>query len=202
VTPAVLGAILTGGASTRLGEDKAVVSLEGRRVIDRVRESLSRVVSEIVVVGRTGGENPLPDLPFVADRTSERCALAGVVTALGEAGSRRLVLTACDHPFLRPEVLALLVARAGAADVRLPLVSGRLAPLVAVYEPGRAREALARRLEAGRRPLIRALNELDLDIVPEAEIRAVDPDLRSFLNLNTPADLARARRLVGEVPGD
>jgi molybdopterin-guanine dinucleotide biosynthesis protein A len=154
------------------------------------------VTPEIVIVGRPGQEPPLADAPFVADRHPERCALAGLTRALEAAGDRLAVVVACDHPFLMPGVLRLLLDLEGTAAVRVPLVEGRLAPLVAAYDAPVALPPLLAHLESGRLALRRALNVLRLDIVPENALRDVDPDLRSFLNLNTPEDLERIRGLA------
>ena len=107
------------------------------------------------------------------------------------------MVAACDHPLLSPALVRHLLAREGASDARVPLVAGWLAPLVAVYEAPRALAPLARRLSEGRLGVTRALNELRLDIVPEDVVREVDPDLLSFLNLNTEEDLLRIRAVEG-----
>ena len=187
---APVGAILAGGRSSRLGTDKARVDVGGVASIERVRIALAEAGADVVVVGRPGQEPPLGEIPFVTDRHPERCVLAGIVRALELAGPRRAVVTGCDHPLLSADLVRMLLGRAGRGDVHIPLVQGRLAPLVAVYESPAALGPLARRLSEGRLGAVRALNELELDIVPEDAVRAVDPELASFLNLNTPEDLA------------
>jgi len=193
-TPAI-GAVLVGGRSRRLGRDKARVRIGGVPLVERVAAALAVVVEEVVLVGKEGDEPPASDRTFVTDDHPGRCALAGVVRALREAREGRILIAACDHPFLSPAVLRLLLTRRGPAAARIPEVEGRLAPLVGLYDGPACRPALTRSLTAGRLALARAVRELDLDIVPEALVRERDPELLSFLNVNDPESLRRAREV-------
>ena len=114
--------------------------------------------------------------------------------------ARAVARVAGDHPFLVPAVLALLANRTPRAVAHVPETGGRPAPLVAVYDAAQALPPLARRLASGRFALTRGVLALDPDLVPEAEIRAVDPDLLTFVNVNDSAELERARRLADGEP--
>jgi molybdopterin-guanine dinucleotide biosynthesis protein A len=190
-------AILTGGAGRRLGRPKADVSVGGVALLDRVRAAASGLGGEIVTVGKADERAPRPDLRHVPERFPDRCALSGVVAALTEFREESVLVLACDLPFLSPDLLALLAGSDPEADVSLPLVNGHLEPLVAVYRPG-ALAPLGEALVDGRLALTRALAPLRLDIVSESRIREVDPELRSFVNVNDEAALRAAERQAGE----
>ena len=69
---------------------------------------------------------------------------------------------------------------------------GRLEPLLACWDAGRALAVLRRRLAEGELSLFGAIKELGADVLSEEEARRIDPELRSFVNVNTPEDLANA----------
>jgi molybdopterin-guanine dinucleotide biosynthesis protein A len=194
-TADAIGAILTGGASRRLGRDKCRVEVGGARLVDRVYEALSAEIREVVLVGKEGDEPPLAGVPFVTDAHPERCALAGVVRALEHAADRPVLVTGCDHPFLARGVVRLLLSRLGGSEAVAPEIDGRLEPLLSVVRPAAALPLFRDRLREGRLGLQEALRRLDLDPVPEAELRRVDPELVSLVNVNDDAGLRRARRL-------
>lgn len=111
-TPAQLGAIiLTGGASSRMGEDKALLDWAGVRAIDRVAQLARALGAEPVVTAGQGDYG----LPNVADDQPLGGPVGGVLAgarALAAAGCRRAVVLAVDAPTLQPEDLAPLMAAA------------------------------------------------------------------------------------------
>ncbi len=188
----LVGAILVGGVSHRMGRDKALVEIGGISLAEWVRRSLAEVASPVLVVGKNGERHPLPDLPFVGEDCPARCSLAGLVAALSAAPDDRVIVVGCDHPFLSPDLLRALAKR-GDRAVRVAGRGGGLEPLLGCWDAPRALPVLSRRLQDGALSLYGALRELSAEVLPEIEARALDPDLRSFVNVNTPEDLARAR---------
>lgn len=176
-----------------MGERKHGLEVGGIPLVDRVLAAATAVVDHVVLVGKAGDESPVAGLPWLTDDHPESCALAGVVAALRHAGDRPVLILACDLPFLVPDLLRLLLDGSGPAPVRLPEVSGRLEPLVAIYRPT-ALSPLAGALAEGRLALHREVAALDPDRVAEAELREVDPELASFVNVNDRSDLEGARR--------
>jgi molybdopterin-guanine dinucleotide biosynthesis protein A len=193
----VPAAILAGGLGRRLGGPKATVEIGGVPLLTRVRRAAAEICDEVVVVAKAGDPGLGTDLRRIDEDYPERCPLPGVVAALRTFPGSPVLVLACDHPFLEPDLLALLVRDAGGADVRLPEIGGRLQPLVAVYGPA-SLEPLERDLVCGRLALFRALECLRLDLVREPELRRVDPTLRSFVNVNDRAALAEAERRADE----
>ena len=138
----ILGAVLAGGASSRMGVDKATVEIEGRSMLDRVAASLELVADRLVVAGRSSPVSGLPGLP---DPSPGRAGpLAGLAAALQEAnrlGAEAVMLIAVDQPFVRPETLGRLInGYAGQAVV--PIADGVRQVTCAVYPADWETEAM------------------------------------------------------------
>ena len=121
-----LGAmILTGGASSRMGQDKAALVWNGRRAVDRVADLAMAAGAEVLVT--VGAENL--GLPFVPDKAPRGGPVGGVLcgaTALLQAGCDRMLVLAVDAPTLRPADMRPLLDQTGRGaafrDLHLPLV--------------------------------------------------------------------------------
>lgn len=193
VTPIVLA----GGAGTRLGGvNKALVEVGGRRVIDRLLEALRPLGAEIVIVNNDGSLAGLPGTRVVTDVEPGAGALMGLYSGLRAVRTPLATVTACDMPFVSTAVLRALIALAPAYDAVVPLVDDRPEPLHAVYRTT-CLPAIEAALAAGRKRLIAFFDDVRVRYVPQAALRAWDPDGRSFLNINRPEDLAAARTLAG-----
>ena len=101
----VIGAILNGGLSTRMGRDKADVLVGERTMLEMVAAAMSSVVSQLVLLG--GDRDNWVCWP---DAVHAEGPLAGVATALTRAGTDRVLVVAVDQPFVRPETLRALLA--------------------------------------------------------------------------------------------
>jgi len=177
------------------GQPKALLEVGGRRIIERVRDAVAPVVGEVLLVTNTPDLYAFLGLPMVADVYPDHGSLGGIYSGLEAAPGEAAFTVACDMPFLHPEVVRLVVARAGAADVVIPRVGGQLETLHAVYAKSCLPHIEA--LLAERRFKIAGFfNQVRVAEVPEAEIaRHRDPAL-VFMNVNTPEELARARELA------
>ena len=139
----ILGAVLAGGLSSRMGADKALVEVAGRPMVEWVSAALTDVVDRVVVAGRSEsilGLYPLPD-PVEGPVGP----LAGVAAALVEAtatGAGAVLAVAVDHPFVRRHTLARLVEASGGEAV-VPLAGGFRQVTCAVYPAAWHTEALA-----------------------------------------------------------
>jgi molybdopterin-guanine dinucleotide biosynthesis protein A len=185
--------VLAGGLSTRMGRDKATLPFGGRTLLEHVLARIAPCVTETVVVTRA--EQTLPPLPegvrLAHDEVRERGPLGGLAAGLAVARSEALYATACDVPFLAPALVGLLFERLGDADVAVAEAEGRLHPLAAVYRR-RVLPHVLELLTAERLRPIFLFERVPTVRVAEAELRAVDHELASLANLNTPEDLARA----------
>lgn len=194
------GIVLAGGRSTRMGADKALVDWDGRSLVAHVAGVLrSSLTGPVVVVGAPG--RPLPPLPVgveaVEDAVVDRGPLEGLLAGLLalEGRAEHAIVVPVDAALLRPEVIGVLETVRGRADARaaVPRIEGDVRPLPAVYAVDLAPVVRAL-LEAGERRLRALTTAIDVVVVPERDLRVVDPELASFAPMNTPAELDAARR--------
>jgi molybdenum cofactor guanylyltransferase len=191
VSESIVGVVLAGGASSRMGVSKATLELGGIPLAERALRPLRAAGLEVAVVAKEGDSLPPLDAPVWIEARPERHPLAGILAALERAGGRAVLVCACDMPFVTPAVVAHIAGQAGTA---VPEAGGRLHPLLARYDPAVA--AVLREALATRAPLHDAVREAGAAIVPESEIaRFGDPE-RLLFNVNTPADLTRAEELL------
>jgi molybdopterin-guanine dinucleotide biosynthesis protein A len=196
----VTGVIQAGGRSTRMGgEPKALMTLGGRRIVERVVAAIAREVQDLLVVTNTPDLYAFLGLPMVSDALPEHGSLGGIYTGLLLAPGEAAFTVACDMPFLRADVARLVIARAAEADVVIPRVGDQLETLHACYARA-CLPAMEARLRAGRLKITGFFDDVRVLEVAEAAIRAVADPALVFMNVNTPDELARARAIADTRP--
>lgn len=205
-TPAddgVTAPILAGGRARRLGgTDKSALTIDGQPSVERQLAALRHVTDEIVVVGGDPARFAGPGVRAVPEAIEGCGAAGGIYSALAASARPRTLVVACDMPFLSVPLLRRLVQPFPSPDVDavVPRTHQGLQPLCAVYA-ARCAEPLRERIARG---LLRAADLRDSvrveEIGPE-ELATHDPDGLMFANVNTPHDYARAKDLVGRLPG-
>jgi molybdenum cofactor guanylyltransferase len=190
-----VGAVLAGGRSSRMGVPKARLELAGRPLIAYPLDAVAAAGLEPVVVAKDESELPDLDCRVVRDEEPGIHPAAGILAALAAAGGPVVVL-ACDMPFVPSQLLAVLSQLN--ARLALPVVMGRMQPLLARYEPSVGPQ-LERAVERSRplREAIAALNPLELG--PDELVGFGDPEWMAF-NVNDRRDLAAAESLVAPEP--
>jgi molybdopterin-guanine dinucleotide biosynthesis protein A len=175
---------LAGGASRRIGSDKAFLELGGRPLIARVVERLAGVCAEVLIVA--GDTRPYADLdvPLVEDRFRGIGVLGGLHAGL-EAASWELVLAVgCDMPFLNPDLLRAFAAWAEGFDAAVLRQGEQVEPLHAAYRRT-CLPALEAAIRAGERRVVSFFPHVRVRTVTAVEVASFDPGLRSFRNINT-----------------
>jgi molybdopterin-guanine dinucleotide biosynthesis protein A len=194
------GFILAGGASSRMGTDKARLRLGGRTFLERIAGALGAVTSEISVVGARPETNA-PGFPVVSDIYRDCGALGGLHAALLACRAPWAAVVSCDLPFVTGELFTRLCElRTQDADAVVPRqTDGRPQPLCALYSPSRCLALVARLLSEGeRRPRV-LLQQTHTRWVAPAELADLGDAEMFFLNVNTPEDYERARELMKTV---
>ncbi|NLE74698.1 MAG: molybdopterin-guanine dinucleotide biosynthesis protein B [Actinobacteria bacterium] len=195
-------AILAGGLSTRLGQDKASASFGRATVLEWQRDRLLPLFRHVFVVCKDPARLSRLGTPVVADALRASASGVGVYTAVLASPCDHVLCLACDMPFVPDALLRALIEGCGAYDVFVPRHSGGLEPLCAVYS-----KAVLAPLET---QLARGANRIDL-LYQEVSTGFLDLDTRNFgdpremfLNINTPQEMDRARRrlAVGRVMPD
>jgi molybdopterin-guanine dinucleotide biosynthesis protein A len=194
----VTGAILAGGLSKRMGKDKSLLEVGGKRVIDRTVELFGSVFSCVIIITPDPVTYAYLGVRMAADLLPGHGALSGIHSALFHATTSHVFVVACDMPMLNPMVIRHIIEPPGRWDVVVPRIGDYLEPLHARY----ARTCLKpieQSLSGGSRKITDFFEKVQVKYVQEEELRSLDPDLLSFRNINTPEDLDRFRREVGHL---
>jgi molybdopterin-guanine dinucleotide biosynthesis protein A len=193
--------ILVGGYGSRMGGvDKAALELNGKPLLEHVLDAVSPLAAEIFVVSNDDRLVGDPRFTVLHDPEPHAGVLPALLTALDAASSPLMLLLACDMPFVNREVVQHLLALAASHDAVMPYVQSFPQAMHAVYRVAPCRVAVRNLLEdeQGGRRMISFLDDVNAVRVGEDEIRQIDPEIRSFFNVNTPYDLEAARHLIGE----
>jgi len=183
------GIVLAGGASRRIGRDKAFLELGGRPLIKVVIERMAQVCAEVLVVA--GDVRPYASLgvPVVEDRFRGVGVLGGLHAGLEAAAHELALAVGCDMPFLNPDLLRAFAVWAEGFDVAV-LRHGdekHVEPLHAAYRRT-CLSAMEAAIRAGRRRIISFFPYIRVRYVAPEDATPLDPDLRSFRNVNTPGE--------------
>jgi molybdenum cofactor guanylyltransferase len=178
-----------------MGRDKASLPFGGETLLARVARICGEVADEVVLVAREG--QPLPDgMNAVRDPAEGLGPLAGIAAGLAAIRNERALVVACDMPLLRPALARRLLELGTGFDACVPRVDGFPVPTCAVY--ARSVAALAHeRVAAGLLAPRDLLDLLRTRFVPAGELLDVDPQLESFRDCDSEADLAAALRAAG-----
>jgi molybdenum cofactor guanylyltransferase len=181
------------GAGIDGGITKGWLVVEGQRIIDRQLAVLRPRFAEVVIAAN----DPAPwaglGLRVIPDRVDGGIGpLAGLDAVLADLADDldAVVCVASDMPFLSPGVVELLRDGAPGAPALAPRIAGRPEPLLARYARGIA-STVGDQIARGDYAMIDLLARVNVTWIEEPELRRRDPELRSLINVNTPADLAR-----------
>lgn len=178
--------ILAGGASRRMGTDKALLTLDGKTLLARVVAVMARVAGEILVVGAPPRHVP-EGVRYMPDDLPGSGPLGGILTGLRRARQQYAVVAACDMPFLQPALLRFLLGSAPGYEAVIPRFQGRAHPTLGVYSRETI-EVIERRLAQGERSIVGMLESIHVRWLDEASILRIDPSGKSFRNVNTPSE--------------
>ncbi len=190
----VAGFILAGGASSRMGRDKALLEIGGVPLLVRTARLLEPLVAAVTVIGWAERYAAL-GLRVVPDDWAGVGPLGGMATALRISSSKWNLIVGCDLPYLNAEWLDWLIARALAskADAVVPETARGLEPLCAMYRKSCA-TPVAAAIATGTRKVTDGLAGLAVEKVTPSEWKAFPSGGVLFDNMNTPADYNEARR--------
>jgi molybdopterin-guanine dinucleotide biosynthesis protein A len=183
-------AILAGGHARRFGgRDKSRLIIEGRPIIVRQVEVLQRLASEVFIVASDTGRFADLGVPVFPDLVPNLGAIGGLDTALHAAAGSRVLVVACDMPFLDERVLSRLAALPETVDAAWVRTPRGVEPLLACYRPS-ARAAVRQAIDARELKVADLDRMLRLEYVDAGEIVGAEAARRLVTNLNTPGDYA------------
>lgn len=190
----VTAAVMAGGKSSRMGTDKSFVPLLGKPLIEHVLERVSGLGNETIVITNSPERYGYLNLPLFGDVHPGNGPLGGLHTALSQAEHPHVLVVACDMPWLSRPLLKHMLSLRATADIIAPRWQKRPEPLHAIY--GKAcLNPVEENLKSGRLKLTSFYGRLTVRFLETDEITRLDPEGRSFANVNTPGDLAQASNL-------
>ena len=194
----VSAAILAGGRARRFGgADKAQLAVGRARIIDRQLAALSAVSDDIRIVCNDPERYATLGVRVIPDAIRDAGPLGGIYSALLDARHDRVLVLACDLPFVTAGLLGRLIEEstdAGDVDAVVPRSARGLEPLCALYAR-RCAAAARDRIERGALHAAGLLEAVRTRILePESLARYDEGAL--FENVNTPHDHERARGWV------
>lgn len=181
------GVVLAGGASRRMGRDKALLVVDGERLIDRSVRVLRSVVDDVVVASGRRTIRGLP-VPQVPDQRGGAGPLSGLAAGLLQAEHDIAAVLAVDLPDADAGLLRGLIERWDGEGALIPSAGGRPQPLHAVWATTNA-VSLSVLIADGVRSVMGAATVLDARVLSEEETRELVDHDRWARNVNTPADL-------------
>jgi molybdopterin-guanine dinucleotide biosynthesis protein A len=191
------GIILSGGRNTRMGGiNKAFLRLCGRYYLDWIIDTLSGTCSELLLVTREPVLYRDWDLEIVQDIFQFRSPLTGLHAGLVNMQADYAFCTSCDTPLLESEIVQVLIDEIEFEyDVIVPASGTYYQPLCAIYSK-RCIPFIEEQLSFGNLKADHLYKKIKLKEIPYERFEAIDPDLNSFFNVNTPEDIHSADRLL------
>jgi molybdenum cofactor guanylyltransferase len=193
--------VLAGGRGRRMGMiEKALLEFEGKTILERLLESLFRVVDEVILSVRDMSQKeklmpvlekfPVCEIRFCFDAQDDAGPLEGIRAGLLESRSEYSFVCAGDMPFVNFRVVDMLFEKADGHDAALPRWDDRMfEPLHAVYSRKMIPE-IEKAFKRGKHSVLAPVFEMqDVVFVEISDIREIDPELKTFANINTVEDL-------------
>ncbi|MDQ7001080.1 MAG: molybdenum cofactor guanylyltransferase [Ghiorsea sp.] len=180
--------ILAGGESQRMGADKAMVLLDGKPLLTHVLEQITPLFSQVLL----SVHQLRSDVQYqqIMDDGEGRGPMLGIKRGLEAVTTDWVFVMACDMPFVSTALIQALAKQRASFDAVVPYGLDRPQPLFGFY----AKTCLANmeaRMQLGQRSMIRLLAELDTYVMPEQQVKRIDPELKSLMSLDTVEDVKK-----------
>jgi len=197
----VTAVVLAGGRSSRYGENKALVTFQGVPLIERALHTMDSIFHRVVLITNTPDAYAYLRVPMFEDLIKGLGPLGGIYTGLQVIPDPAGFFVACDMPFLNPLLIRYMVAIRNDFDVVIPRVSGWVEALHGLYTKN-CSQSIRELIASGTYQVFRFFQAVSVRFVDDGEVRQWDPDLKSFLNINTPDELKRLQETTADPAGD
>jgi molybdopterin-guanine dinucleotide biosynthesis protein A len=184
----VTGIILSGGKSIRMGENKAFIKIEGVPIIHRLYNLFKKIFHEIIIVTDKKELFLNFNVNIYNDLIPNQGVLGGLYTGLFFSSFSHSFCVACDMPFLQEPVIQYLIHNRNDHDVIVPRTIDGLQPLHAIYSKN-CLGPIKNSIENNKFKMIDFYPMVKIKIIEEIEFISLDPTRKSFINVNTPAEL-------------
>ncbi|OIO38879.1 MAG: hypothetical protein AUJ75_02150 [Candidatus Omnitrophica bacterium CG1_02_49_10] len=190
-------AVLAGGRSSRMGEDKSLLKFGGRYLIEVLVERINPLFKRTFIVTNLPDSFSFLKIDKFNDLVKEpHSSLRGIYSAVELSDSEYTFVFACDMPFVNEKLIKYMISRYKGYDAVIPRSGERhFEPLHAIYAK-RCTGHLKRQIGKGELEIKAAFKGLNICGIAPDEIRQFDPDMLSFFNINTKDDYAKAVELT------
>ncbi|MCA9959637.1 MAG: molybdenum cofactor guanylyltransferase [Anaerolineales bacterium] len=181
-------AIMAGGKSSRMGQDKSFVLFEGQPLIERVINRVADLGDELILITNKPADYAHLGLPMFSDVYPDHGSLGGIYTAVYYASHPYTLIVACDMPWLNRDLLHYMLTLRTSADIVAPRWDKYPEPLHAIYNKTCLPPILSK-LQAQQLKITSFFGQVQVRFVEREEIAQFDGNGRSFTNINTPDEL-------------
>ncbi len=192
-------AILWGGQSSRMGQDKGFLPLHTTRVIEGMIDILRPLFDELILVTHHADYRNIKVTKIITDEIPGRGPLEGLKMSLQQASHSRVLVAACDAPFLNASLIHLLLRRSPYQGCVISETGGKVHPFPGVYSKSLL-PLVQDSLNKNELKMTSFCDKVKAQILPEEKVREVDPQLHSYINLNTPDDYYNALKVFKNSP--
>jgi molybdopterin-guanine dinucleotide biosynthesis protein A len=196
--------ILAGGENKRLPVIKGFIEIKGWKIIESNISLLRQIFGCVIISTNEPGLYFYLGVPMVVDIVKHKGPMTGILSALVTLEPPEIFVTACDMPFIKPQLLKYIVNKWTQSkgnsslitshpsskkewDAAIPVFDGKSQPLLGIYSKRIIRN-MEDAIKKGNRSLREFLKKLDVLYIGEEEVRAIDPEGKSFVNINTLED--------------
>jgi molybdopterin-guanine dinucleotide biosynthesis protein A len=176
------GIILAGGKSSRMNQDKGLMILDGKPMVQYVIDIFKNLVDDIIIISNNP-EYEQFGYPFYSDLVKDKGPLAGIYTGLFYSQSETNIVLSCDVPYVSHELISFLLSEHKEYQITIPKKDERTHQLIGVFSKS-CEANFAISIEKDELKLISAFKNLNLNIVDANQF-----DIDLFRNLNSPDDL-------------
>lgn len=195
--PAITGVILAGGKNSRMGSDKGMLEVEGKKIVDRIISVIKPFVQEVIIVSNGANYDKL-EYAVYKDIVKDAGPMGGIHAALQNSKTEKILVVSCDMPFVSKEVILALIREADSGEVVLPEHGdSHTEPLCAVY----SKSCFSKFAELLNRGEWKMKNALQYFVIRRIVFPGNENTKHIFMNINTPAEYKSIIQMKHEHPG-
>ena len=180
------GIILAGGKSSRMGEDKGLVLLNGKPMVQYIIEALKEVVSDIIIISNNESYTKF-GIPVYADIIKDKGPVGGIYTGLYNSTTELNFCISCDVPMISSDFILWLLKRSGNASITLPMYKDKVHQMIGVYSK-QVLSNFKESTEKGHLKLSQVNSDMACEII-DIEKEYANFDELIFSNINTKNEL-------------
>jgi len=189
--------ILAGGENKRFPVIKGFLEVDGKRIIESTIELLSKIFDRVIISANDPELYFYLSVPMIGDIIEYRGPMTGILSALTIPEVSEIFVTACDMPFINAMLIKYIVDKwEKEYDALIPIFDDKPQPLLGIYSK-RIAKSMEQSIINGERSLREFLRGINVFYINEEEVRNIDPESRSFININTIEDFQK--EIGGEI---